>query len=160
MLSKLYTYLYFHCIDLISTFIMQNLCSVVMRSLWDWKPFNSFLFVHICLTLSLKTNFTKVARLGMKIIAIIRSKKSKQQKQKITVFKNTILEFLRLSLNLSFIRRWKPLPLKYLHAIVVCETDWMKFYLPNVKVKSAAPKSDTMKPSWKLGKIAHYCWIY
>ena len=76
----------------------------------------------------------------MKIIAIIRSKKSKQQKQKITVFKNTILEFLRLSLNLSFIRRWKPLPLKYLRAIVACETNWMKFYLPNVKITSAAPK--------------------
>ena len=156
--SKLYsTCLYFHCIYLISTYIMQNLCSVVMRSLWDWKPFNSFLFVHICLTLSLNTHFTKVARLGKKIIAIIRSKKSKQQKQKITVFKNTILEILRLSLNLYFIRNWKPLPLKYLCAIIACETDWMEFYLPNVKVKSGTPKSDTIKPSWK---ILHYCWIY
>ena len=93
----------------------------------------------------------------MKIIAIIRSKKSKQQKQKITVFKNTILEILRLSLNLYFIRSWKPLPLKYLCAIIACETDWMEFYLPNVKVKSGTPKSDTIKPSWK---IPHYCWIY
>ena len=118
---------------------------------------HSFNFVHICLTFSLNINFTKVARLGTKIIAIIRSKKSKQQTQKITVFKNTILEFLRLSLNLSFIRRWKQQPLKYLRAIVAFETNWMKFYLPNVKMTSAATKSDTMKPSWK---IPHYCWIY
>ena len=164
------TQISFQYIHLISTFIMQSLAkyvliieAVVMHSLWDWKPFQScFLFVRCPLTLSVCTNFTKVARLGLKIIAIIRSNKSKQQKHKNNCFH--VLNFFEYLLNLSYIYMemkiatteifvWNCCVWNRLAEFFIC-----RLYDLRISKLNLQPQKVTQ---WSLReKLPHYCWIY